>query len=143
MTTTRERYEVLARLERAGVGYEDAVKLRRIALTLHRWHELECGTGNGQVSYSVERDGDEADSKPFMRVQYPSANGYVDKRYAIADRETGALRRLKAVMQPYRRRYVAYVQSDPRGAALYLVRQKDIPKGASIASYYSRGIAIY
>ena len=29
----------------------------------------------------------------------------------------------------------------PRGVALYLVRASDVPAGASVDSYYSRGIA--
>ena len=38
--------------------------------------------------------------------------------------------------------FVAFHQGDPRGCALYLVPQKDIPAGADISSYYSRGFAI-
>jgi hypothetical protein len=45
MTTTKERYEVLRRLEQIGISYDDANKLRRISMTLHRWFELECGDG--------------------------------------------------------------------------------------------------
>ena len=131
MTTTRERYEVLRRLEQAGLTYEDAVKLRRISLTLHRWHELECGVDNG----CIERD--EETGKVYW------LNSTTGKRYTTRDRETGALRRLEAVMVSYQRRYAAYVQGDPRGASLYLVRRKDIPKGEQIDRYYSQGIAIY
>lgn len=43
-TTQKERYEVLHRLDRLGIAYKDACALRRIALTLRRWFELECGT---------------------------------------------------------------------------------------------------
>jgi hypothetical protein len=131
MTSARERYEVLARLERAGITPNDAEKLRRIALTLHRWSELECGVDNG----CVERD--ETTGKTYW------LNSTTGHRYPVRDRETGALKRLKAIMHPYRRKYHAYYQSDPRGAALWLVRRKDLPKGADINGYYSRGVAIY
>jgi len=35
-----------------------------------------------------------------------------------------------------------YHQGDPRGVALYLVRLSDVPPGASLDSYYTRGIAV-
>jgi hypothetical protein len=37
----------------------------------------------------------------------------------------------------------AYVQTDPRGAALYVLRPGDVPDGADVSAYYSRGIAVY
>jgi hypothetical protein len=134
--------EVLQSLWSLGINYTDAAALRRIAMTLHRWHELECGTGEGQVSHSIERDGDEPDSKPYLRTQYPTSHGYVDRRYPIADRETGAKKRLAAIMA----RYPAlgyYIQGDPRGAALYILRPGDVPLGADTDAYYSRGVAVY
>ena len=131
MTTQRERFEVLSRLERAGIGGSDANALRRIALTLHRWHERECGLDNG----CIERD--EQTQKPYW------LNSVTMHRSPIPDRERGALRRLAKLMRAYRRRFHAYVQGDPRGAALYMVRRKDVPKGESLNGYYTRGIAIY
>ena len=131
MTTQRERFEVLSRLERAGIGRSDANALRLVALTLHRWHERECGLDNG----CIERD--EQTQKPYW------LNSVTMHRSPIPDREGGALRRLTTLMQAYRRRFHAYVQGDPRGAALYLVRRNDVPKGESLNAYYSRGIAIY
>ncbi len=122
----------------------EAESLRRISMTLRRWHELECGTGEGQVSISVERDQNE---KPFKRIQYPTKAGYVDKRYPIADRESGALRRLSAILAERNGRESVpishYVQTDPRGAALYIIRPGDVPAGADVGSYYSRGVCVY
>jgi hypothetical protein len=134
--------EMLRRLERLGISRADAEALRRISMTLHRWHELECGTGEGQVTRSVERDGDEPDSKPYMRVQYPTANGYVDRRWAVADREAGARKRLAAIMAKYPT-LQAYIQGDPRGCALYILRPGDVPEGEDVSAYYSRGVAVY
>jgi hypothetical protein len=111
-------------------------------MTLHRWHELECGTGDGQTTYSIERDGEEPDSKPYKRVQYPTRTGYVDKRYPIPDKETGARKRLAAILTRYPT-LRAYVQGDPRGAALYILRPGDVPEGANPDAYYSRGIVVY
>ena len=81
-----------------GFTSEEAEQLRRISRTLQRWHELECGTGDGQVSRGVERENDDGTGKPFMRVQYPTAAGYVDRRHPIPDRETGARKRLAAIL---------------------------------------------
>ena len=132
MTTQKERFEVLDRLQRAGVSYEDANKLRRIALTLHRWNELECGTDSG----AVERD--EVTGKPYW--YRADGNG---KRYPVADREKGAQKRLAKLMERYKGQFIAYEQGDPRGASLYLVRPKDVPAGQNIDGYYSNGIAVY
>lgn len=129
-------------LHALGFTPEEAEALRRISMTLRRWFELECGTGNGQTSISIERDGDEPDSKPYKRIQYPTAQGYVDHRYPVADRERGAMNRLKAIMAKHPT-LSYYIQSDPRGAALYILRPGDVPEGADAGSYYNRGICVY
>jgi hypothetical protein len=159
---TRKEAERLSRqmdtLRSLGFTAEEAEALRRISMTLHRWHELECGTGEGQVSRSIERDGNEPDSRPFMRVQYPTANGYHDSRYPVADRETGARRRLAKILKARNERPIqgqewdyygklgelqAYIQTDPRGAALYIIRPGDVPAGEDVSAYYNRGICVY
>ena len=142
--TKREAMELTAqenRLMDLGISRDDAESLRRISMTLRRWFELECGTGEGQVSVSIERDGENGDGKPFKRIQYPSASGYVDRRYPIADRERGANKRLAAIMAKYPT-LAAYVQGDPRGCALYILRPSDVPQGAHMDSYYTRGVAV-
>ena len=126
----RETVEMLRRLENAGITWADAEALRRISMTLHRWHELECGDDHG----CIERD--EATNKAFLLLSYSG------KRYPIADRETGALKRLAAIMARYPD-MSAYVQGDPRGASLYLLRAGDVPEGCDVGAYYSRGIAVY
>lgn len=134
----------------------EAEQLRRISNTLQRWYELECGTGEGQVSRSIERDGPDGDGKPFMRIQYPTPHGYHDSRYPVADRERGAIKRLDTILAACnaRRGYTdaltlpllplqAYRQTDPRGACLYILRPGDVPAGADVRGYYSRGICVY
>lgn len=151
---TRKEAERLARqaavLQSLGFTSEEAEQLRRISMTLQRWHELECGTGEGQVSRSVERENDDGTGRPFMRVQYPTANGYHDSRYAIPDRETGAKKRLAAILARVNvqragkvGKLEAYIQTDPRGAALYIIRPGDVPAGADVSAHYNRGICVY
>jgi hypothetical protein len=150
-------------LEELGFTRDEAESLRRISMTLRRWHELECGTGEGQVTRSVERD---EFGRSYLRLQFPMSNGqYHDKRYPTPDRETGARKRLAAIIRDRNQRTIsampepstivgcaeqacdnslsAYIQTDPRGAALYILRPGDIPEGQSADSCYSRGICVY
>lgn len=133
-----ETYKVIARLMCSGIDCADAWELRRISMTLHRWHELECGDDNG----CIERD--ETTGKVYW---HRSNHSYVDPhdpraRYRIADREAGALKRLAKLMTKYPDKQ-AYVQGDPRGAALYILNPGDVPEGKDVDGYYSRGIAVY
>lgn len=137
----RDTHEMLARLEHAGFSTDDALALRRISMTLQRWHELECGDSNDYCSYYIERNEDTG--KPYM-VTHPY-NGE-SRRYPIDDRERGALKRLNAIMARYPE-WAAYVQGDPRGAALYVYRRdSELLAGSKygIGSCYSSvGIAVY
>ena len=126
----RKEPECIAPLTRAGLTYDEAHALRRIAMQLHRWHELECGTDTG----AVERD--ETAGKTYW---YNSMTG---RRFPCNDRETGALKRLAKIMARYPS-LGHYVQGDPRGAALYILRPGDVPEGQDVYAYYSRGIAVY
>ena len=134
--------ELMNRLANLGFSHEEAFKLRRIEMTLQRWFEYECGTGDSRVSRSIEREGGTDDGKPFMRVQFQSASGWQDRRYPIADKETGARKRLAKIMAGHKK-LAAFVQSEPRGCALYILRKgKDIKPGDDINSIYSRGFAV-
>jgi hypothetical protein len=133
-----------ARLRAAGLDQSDAHELRRIAMTLSRWHKLECGVeGNHgpQSTISIERDGDEPFGKPFTRFRRPLSNGvWHDTRYPCADREKGALTRLAKVMKRYPA-LRAYVQTDPRGHSLFILRPEDIR--GELDQCYSNGIAVH
>lgn len=122
--------ECLPRLTAIGISLEDAEALRRIAMQLHRWHELECGTDSG----AVERD--ETTGKTYW------LNAMTGRRSPTPDRETGAKRRLAEIMARYPN-LTAYVQGDPRGAALFILRPGDVPAGGDVDAYYNRGIAVY
>ena len=153
-----DRRRVDDQLLALGFTRDECAQLRRISHTLRRWFEMECGTGDGQVMRSIERDGDEDDSTPYLRMQYPTAAGYVDRRVKIADRERGARRRLVAIVAAVNARackngedtpscpchpLTTYIQTDPRGAALYLMRPGDVPDGGDVSSFYTRGICVY
>lgn len=129
-----------------GFTADEAAALRRISMTLRHWYELECGNDYG----CIERD--ETTGKPYMRTDR-------GVRYPVADREIGAIKRLNAIIRACNeRRFVGddasildskcddlavYLQTDPRGAALYILRPNDVPQGKDPAAYYSRGICIY
>lgn len=136
--------ECIPPLVRAGIDPVDARALRRIAMQLQRWHELECGDSNDYGSWAIERDGNEPDSKPYLvHHHYLHGRGAdYTTRTPIPDREMGARKRLAKIMSRYPT-LKSYVQGDPRGAALYILRPGDVPAGESVNAYYSRGIAVY
>lgn len=141
------RNDCIDRLTIAGVTRADAEALRRISMTLHRWHELECGDSSDYASWCITRgrkvDGafvhDEA-GKPFEERHVHTEK---KARYtSIPDRERGALKRLDSIMKRYPG-FAYYVQGDPRGAALYILRPGDLKEGDDVSSCYTRGIAVY
>ena len=120
---------------------DDCDKLRRASMTLRRWYELECGVDGG----AIERD-EKTGKAYFVNHDGPKA-----RRHPIADREGGALRRIARIVETCNAvrtlRRVAplstFIQSDPRGAALYIIRPGDIPAGSTVDSCYTRGICVY
>jgi len=145
--------ESVHRLVLAGLNHEDAHELRRISMTLHRWHELECGDSNDHYSWCLVRGRKVAhtfeysdDGKPYLErhENRPTGLNGECRAYwtACLDRERGALRRLAKIMARYPG-FASYVQGDPRGAALYILRPGDVPEGQDVASCYNRGIAVY
>lgn len=139
----RSTLEMLSRLQELGILPADRLALRRISMTLHRWHELEC---NADVQRFVRtRVGKEmvyvvAEDSGFPYLV--SHNGTKHPYTRIPDREAGALKRLAKIMERYPQ-LKSYVQTDPRGASLYILRPGDVPEGCEVDSYYSRGIAVY
>jgi hypothetical protein len=82
-----------------------------------------------------------ATGKPMRRVQYRGRDGkWVDRKTPCRDMEKANLRRLSRVMEGKSVR--AYVQGDPRGCALYILRPGDVPQGGDPNAYYSRGIPV-
>jgi hypothetical protein len=133
----------LDQLQAAGISQDDAAAFRRIAMTLHRWHELECGDGNDYASWCITRghkNGGEFlysdHGLPYLERHNHNENKARYER--IPDRERGAQDRLAKIMARYPD-YVAYVQGDPRGAALYIVHKSV----NDVEANYNRGIAVY
>jgi hypothetical protein len=136
------KYNPIEALVKAGISFDDAHALRRISMTLHRWHELECGDSNNYGSWAIERE-DNGDGAPYL-VHHHYAHGRgkdSTTRTKIADREKGALKRLAGIMARYPG-FASYVQGDPRGAALYVLRPGDCPDGADVGAFYTRGIVV-
>lgn len=136
MSTLKERDEVTERLSKLGITYEDAQTLRRIARTLQRWFELECGDSNDYMSWAIERD--ESTDKPYM-VRYPYTG--TSYRTPIPDRENGARKRLAKLMEKYPA-LIPYIQTDPRGASVYILTVEDV-QGVDLDRVYTRGVALY
>lgn len=111
-----------------GTFRTDAEALRRISMTLHRWHEAEC---NGVVEV------DENSGQAFGRSELGRHH-----RWPIPNREAGARKRLAAILKRYSS-LTAYVQTDPRGCALYILKHGDVPEGEDVSSCYSNGLAVY
>jgi len=111
------------------VGADVALTLVRCERILHNWHEEECGNGNDFASWAIERD--ETTGKPY-RVTYPhTGKSY---RTPVPDRERAAEKRIKAACASCGLSY--YVQTDPRGSALYVSTEPMTDN-----AYSSQGIA--
>lgn len=143
-----DRYLILS----LGFTANEVATLRRISFTLRRWHELECGIDGG----CIERD--DKTGKPYWVSEFGARWGMTARaRRPIADRERGALKRLGRIIGNRNTRVWAaspapavrevavtpYIQTDPRGAALYLMRPGDLLDGHDVQSCYTRGICVY
>ncbi len=88
--------------------------LRRAALALHRWYELECGIGDKNRTFLIERD--EETNIPY-RVTH-LAGQYPPSRIKIQDKEKTATERIDKICKKYNLHF--YLQTDPRGGTLYI-----------------------
>ena len=117
MTASEKDWTLARRFWSRGINQIDrdhCRTLRRAELTLHRWHELECGLDNGYGStIIVERDG--LTNKPIVSIH--TARGVV-AQYNTPDRKTGAINRVKSLCDSLGLYF--FVQTDPRGASLYV-----------------------
>ena len=136
MKQTEQTARTVHALALLGVSIQHVTQLRRIASTLQRWAELECGTDRG----CIERD--EKTGKPrwynanarFVQANDPRAY------HSIPDREAGAEKRLAKIMAEYPALWV-YRQTDPRGCPLYIGRKSDV-NGTPLDQVYNRGVAV-
>lgn len=132
--TTRTK-DCISTLISAGISEDDARALRRISMTLHRWHELECGNERGEA---VERD----EATGLTYLTFDGGQNGKRGRIRIPDRETNALKRLAKIIAGYPG-FAFHANGDPRGSALFIMRPGDVPAGADIDACYNRGIAVF
>jgi len=131
MNASQKTANILRNLASRGISltFDEVNTLRRAELTLHRWAEGECGNSNNHMSWAIERD--DTTGKPFMVTH--RHDGKTTRR-PVADREAGALRRIKAICDANGLHF--WHQMDPRGCALF-VHNEPLTDSA-----YTNGIAI-
>lgn len=140
MSARQATLALMQQLRARGISlsFDEVNTLRRAELTLQRWAEWECGDSNNYYSWVLVRD--EVTGKPFAEVHQHS-NGTV-RRDPVADKEAGALRRVKAICNAHNLKEMSdaqnlyfYHQTDPRGCALYISNEPLQDNN------YTRGIA--
>ncbi|MHB1310624.1 MAG: hypothetical protein ACYC3L_01315 [Gemmatimonadaceae bacterium] len=137
MKTAQEKVHTVAETinRRLGIAldFDDAWTLRRAALTLHRWHEEEC---NGTIQRD-EEIGSMTEGRPFRWIDGMGYGAPIRSSCPIPDREKGALARIADVCA--RNGLAFYVQTDQRGAPLYVARPGD---GMTDSNHPSVGVRI-
>jgi hypothetical protein len=122
----------VATLNRYGFNTAESFELFAIERRLNSWFTREC---NGEI------DRDEKSNKVYGVFEC-HRRGPTRTRLPIRDLETAALRKLDAIMAT-RPHLVSYVQTDPRGAALYIIEKERLTPTLSIDCQYSRGYCVY
>ena len=123
-----------SRAMRLGLSADEVSQLVRIDSTLSTWGEHEC---NGVI----ERDEDTGKCYWVSHQAVDSDRFNIRHRSPTPDRETGALKRAKAIAAEHDLGF--YYQSDPRGVQVHLYRFADL-QGRDIDSCYSQvSVAIY
>ena len=134
MNRLERTHRLYSSLEALGFTFDEAKTLRRIEMTLRRWFTHEC---NGNIVRN---------EKSGVPLWYRSNHTYLEandpRAYTrIADREKGARARLASIMAS-KPELVAYVQGDPRGCALYIVKRADVRQDERLDAVYNRGLAV-
>lgn len=137
METKTERIgRLFVQMHNLGFTPSETSTLLKCEWVLHRWAELECGTGDGHI----ERD--EATGKPFF---VNDRSRYVDpkdprSRRAIPDREASTYRRIEKLMERHPGLWW-YHQTDPRGCAVYVGKVADLGD-RELSAHYTQGVAV-
>lgn len=156
MSLSKRQQQDRARLSRVlvdlGFTWDEAITLRNIEMTLHRWGERECGDGS---DWAIERD----EAGVAWLVYHGQHQGtYAYRKRKAVDHEKGALKRLAKIVAACNARRVVtkagspnandylpisfFYQTDPRGAAVYIIRPGDVREGEAVDSVYNRGICV-
>lgn len=133
MSVDSENRALDALLQRRGIYIPRAdINILRLAeKTLRAWFTALCGNSNDWQSWAIERD--ETTDIPYRCVYPHQGKAY---RVRVRDRETGARKRVEDVCA--RNGLHFFVQTDPRGAALYVSREP-----LDDQNYSSAGVAMY
>ena len=161
-----------ATLQSLGFTAAEARSLRRISNTLRRWYERECNgeierneeTGHVHGYNPNAHYLDPHDPRAYYSVADRERGAERRLAAIIAARNERARNELQACPNCQQWQYpptldcfnecvkrglvpsrdlTSYLQTDPRGASLYILRPGDVPAGADPSSYYSRGICVY
>lgn len=119
-------FHLTNRLCRLGIKITDIPFFLKIEKTLSRWHERECN----EIEY--------IDDLPF-RVIHTASGQKISHR--VPNRGAAARKRLEKVMTENYPNLAAYIQTDPRGCALYLY-EKNAIKAPIDSCYSSVGVAV-
>ncbi len=165
MNKREQQFHMTKALATLGLTYDDIETLRRASRTLQRWFELKCGGLDIYGSWCFVRGAKrkvpldksmplqeaqkrpayefchDDDGAPFMERQSYHEAGKTTYT-PIPDREKGARKRIAKILAKHPG-LESYIQGDPRGCALYILRPGDVPAGEDVSSYYTRGIAVY
>lgn len=109
---------------------DDIAKLLRIEKKLRRWHELQCGADAGHV----EEVGEEGSGN----WEFVNRHGHRSPIRNATEQARKTLNAFKTVDPDL----LFYVQTDPRGCALYLLKKSQVESGEDVNAVYSRGVAI-
>lgn len=123
---SKAREATIHQLAMLGFDSQETAQLLRISATLDSWHQKEC---NGEV---------EIDGETGIAYYINQWDG--SRAYRKPNTYQPAVKRVKALAKSHG--LIAYIQPDPRGCALYIVRPSDVPEGKDVDNYYSRGIAV-
>lgn len=139
---TKREWEQRQHQERAlatlGITPEDAARLRRISSSLRNSFEFSCCYDESQAAQekrSRREENLEAKARQIVAEAWAEANPQPECRQTEILRAASMLPKAPAV----------YVQTDPRGCALYVVPAETIARfpGQPLDSIYSQGIAVY
>lgn len=141
MKTKRDRLlDLYERLQHWGISRDDIDSLLRVEKGLSRWSAMECGTDAGAIMR------DEKTGKPFFQKDIYIRGEWKTIKRPIRDLEKSYLARLNNIMSRYPQ-FIHYIQSDPRGCAVYIIPRDKIPAGVAVlpwidSNYSSVGCAV-
>lgn len=107
-----ETYELIQRRLGRDLPIEDITTLRKASLTLRSWFTRQCGSSEGHIAQ------DEENKKWYQFQEYPTPEGFLQRKHQIPDLETGARKRIHDTCARLGLHY--YIQTDPRGLSLYI-----------------------